>query len=105
MFSYSLISSGHGTRTENTAALLLRAGLLMFPRDRYLACPLARWLLPSNRKHCSHCCVLERVSRAVAKQCFEQIRHNMKRQDRAPRDSFSWNSDSLKDYLKISFAT
>jgi hypothetical protein len=35
----------------------LRACLLGFPRDRYLASPLARWLRPSNRKHCSYCCV------------------------------------------------
>jgi hypothetical protein len=32
-----------------------------FPRDRYLATPLVRWLLPSNIKHSSYWCV--RVSR------------------------------------------
>jgi hypothetical protein len=31
--------------------------LLGLPRDRYVANPLARWLLPSNRKHSSYCCV------------------------------------------------
>jgi hypothetical protein len=61
-FSYSPISSWHGPRTENTAPLLLPTILLGFPRDRYLASPLARWLLPGNRKHISYCCV--RIFRA-----------------------------------------
>jgi hypothetical protein len=47
----------HGPRTENTAPLMLRAILLGFPRERYLASPLARLLLPSNRKHSSYCCL------------------------------------------------
>jgi hypothetical protein len=49
-------------RTENAAPLLLRAILLVFPRDRYLARPLARLLLPSNIKHSSYCCI--RIFRA-----------------------------------------
>jgi hypothetical protein len=57
-FPYSPISSRHGPRTENTAPLLLREYLLGFPCDRYPASPLAPWLLPSNRKHSSSCCVL-----------------------------------------------
>jgi hypothetical protein len=54
-FPYTLIFFRHGPRTEITA-----------PRDRYLACSLARWLLPSNRKHCSYSCVLERIYRVFA---------------------------------------
>jgi hypothetical protein len=42
----TLMSSRHGPHTENTALLLLRVCLLGFPRDRYPASPLARWLLP-----------------------------------------------------------
>jgi hypothetical protein len=44
-----LISSGHGSRTENTVLLLLRACLLGCPRDRYPARPLAPLLLFTNR--------------------------------------------------------
>jgi hypothetical protein len=43
-----LRSPRHGPRTENTALLLLRGCLLGFPRDRYPASPLPRWLVPSN---------------------------------------------------------
>jgi hypothetical protein len=41
-----LITPRHGP-TENTALLLSRACQFGFPRDRYSASPLARWLLPS----------------------------------------------------------
>jgi hypothetical protein len=51
------ITSRHEPGTENTAALLLNAILLGFPRGRYLATSLVRWPLPSNRKHSSYCCV------------------------------------------------
>jgi hypothetical protein len=57
--------SRHGPRTENTALLFLRACLLGFPRDRYPASPLARWLLlataegRTHRKHRS--CIVGRV--------------------------------------------
>jgi hypothetical protein len=56
---------------ENTLPLLLRACLLGFPRDGYLASPLARWLLPSDgphRKH-SYCCVVGHV--CVAGMCLQ----------------------------------
>jgi hypothetical protein len=39
----------HGRRIENAALVLLYDILLGFPRDRYLAILLVRWLLPSNR--------------------------------------------------------
>jgi hypothetical protein len=45
--NYALIFSRRRPRTENTPLTLLRA-CLEFPRDRYPASPLARWLLPSN---------------------------------------------------------
>jgi hypothetical protein len=85
-------SSQHGPRTENTALLLLRACLLGFPRDRYPASPLARWLLPSNGLDANHientapvilaACLFERVYLATGfsgsiAQCSEQIRHSM----------------------------
>jgi hypothetical protein len=66
LFPYSLISSWHRPHTANTAPVLSHAGLLGFPRDHYLACPMTCWLLPSSRKQCYHCCVLERVYRAIA---------------------------------------
>jgi hypothetical protein len=48
-FPYSLISSRHGPRTENTVLLLRSADdTENKSRDNYLASPLARWLLPSN---------------------------------------------------------
>jgi hypothetical protein len=50
----TLISSRHGPRTENTALLLLRACLLVFPRDRYPSSPLARCLLPTNGLGVNH---------------------------------------------------
>jgi hypothetical protein len=50
----TLISSRHGPRTENTALPLLRACLLEFPRDRYPASLLARWMLPSNGLGANH---------------------------------------------------
>jgi hypothetical protein len=59
---YLVIWQPHGPPHRNTAPLLLRVILFGFPRDRYLASPLARWLLPSNRKHSSYCYV--RVFRA-----------------------------------------
>jgi hypothetical protein len=71
------ITPRHGPRTENTAPLLLRAILLGFPCYRYLATPLVHWLLPSNTKHSSYCCmrILRAVYQAAAYQCFDQIRH------------------------------
>jgi hypothetical protein len=43
----SLITTLHGPLAGNMFPILLRACLLGFPRDRYLASPLARWLLLS----------------------------------------------------------
>jgi hypothetical protein len=63
LFPYSLISSRHGPRTENTALLLFRACLLGFPSDRYPSCPLAR----------SYCC--KRLFPALPR--YRSIRHNM----------------------------
>jgi hypothetical protein len=42
------IASGRTLVQKTLLLLLLRACLLGFPRDRYPASPLARWLLPSN---------------------------------------------------------
>jgi hypothetical protein len=57
--------------TENTGLLLLRACLLGFPRDRFPASPLERWLLPSDGLGANHkentisvllaACLFERV--------------------------------------------
>jgi hypothetical protein len=44
----NLISSQHGSRTQNIALLMLHSCLLGFSRDRYPASQLARCLLPSK---------------------------------------------------------
>jgi hypothetical protein len=53
---WGLPFSLHGPLTENKAPYCC-VRMLVFPRDRYSASPLACWLLPINRKHSSHCCV------------------------------------------------
>jgi hypothetical protein len=50
----TLISSGHGPRTENTALLLLRACLLGFPRYLCPSSPLVRWMLLNNGLGANH---------------------------------------------------
>jgi hypothetical protein len=48
-FPYSLISSRHGPRTENTIPLLRSADHTENKlRDNYLASPLVSWVLPNN---------------------------------------------------------
>jgi hypothetical protein len=62
----SHITTLHGPNAQKTR---FRYCCMRVPRNRYLASPLARWLLPSNgphRKHCSYCCVLKYVNLAVA---------------------------------------
>jgi hypothetical protein len=67
----TLISSRHGPRTENTARLLLHLCVLEFPRDRYPASPLARWLLPSNGLGAKH---IENIAPVFLAKClFERV--------------------------------
>jgi hypothetical protein len=44
----SLITTLHGANSQKTRLRHCYVRLLGFPRDRYLASPLARWLLPST---------------------------------------------------------
>jgi hypothetical protein len=48
MLNLNPLGTNHAQK--NTALLLLRVGLVGFPRDHYPASPLERWQLPTNSK-------------------------------------------------------
>jgi hypothetical protein len=68
-YSYRDSSYSRGMDHTGNTASIVETSLLEFPRDRYPASSLARWLLPSNGPVLLAACLLERVYLAAGVFC------------------------------------